>query len=123
MSIISFLFEHRIQLFSVCGSALLFYFIVSLIKRRRLKEEYAILWLFAAVGFICLSIFTPLLDFVAYVAGIYYAPAALMLLLILSITIILIHYSTVISKLSRQNRLLAQELALLKHEIKKGVKK
>lgn len=62
------------------------------------------------------------LDFVAYVAGIYYAPAALMLLLILSITIILMHYSTVISKLSRQNRLLAQELALLKHEIKKELK-
>jgi hypothetical protein len=123
MQIFELIFAHRIQVFSICGSALLFYFIISLIKRRRLKEEYAILWIFTAAVFIFLSIFTSILEFLAHVAGVSYAPAALMLLLILSITVILIHYSTVISKLSRQNKLLAQELALLKHEIQKGIKK
>lgn len=112
-----FLISHRIQLFSIAGNSVLFLFILALIKRRRLKEEYAILWLGTAIFFFVLSLFPPLLGFLARLAGIHYAPAALLLMLILAITMILIHYSTVLSKLSRQNKLLAQELALLRHQL------
>lgn len=114
---IQFLISHRIQLFSIIGSLALFLFIVALINRRRLKEEYAILWLATATFFFVLSLFPPLLGFLARLAGIHYAPAALLLMLILAITVILIHYSTVLTKLSRQNKRLTQELALLRHEL------
>lgn len=111
--------DHRIQLFSIGGSFALFFFILTLIKRRRLKEEYAILWLATSAFFFVLSLFKPMLEFLANLAGVHYAPAALLLMLILAITVILIHYSTVITKLSKQNKLLAQELALLRHEFMK----
>lgn len=111
--------DHRIQLFSIAGTFALFFFIITLIKRRRLKEEYAILWLATAIFFFVLSVFKPMLEFLANLAGVHYAPAALLLLLLLAVIVILIHYSTVLTKLSKQNKLLAQELALLRHEVDK----
>ncbi len=112
--------ENRIQVFALLGSLFLFFFILKLILNKKLKEEYALLWLLSSLVFTLLSVFKPLLDWVANVAGIYYAPAALLLLLILGIVVILIHYSTVISKLSEQNKILTQELALLKVRIDKS---
>lgn len=107
---------NRIQIFSIVGTLALFVFIVTLIQRKRLKEEYAILWLAMTFFFFVLSICKSLLEGLAKFAGIHYAPAALLLMLILAITVILIHYSTIITRLSRQNKLLTQELALLRHE-------
>ena len=109
--------EQRIQLFSILGSLILLFFILSLIKKRRLKEEYALLWIGASILFAGLSIFRPALEYLAHFLGIHYAPTALLLMLIMAITVILIHYSTVISKLSEQTKRLTQELALLKHQI------
>ncbi|BCD97069.1 DUF2304 domain-containing protein [Marinagarivorans cellulosilyticus] len=109
--------EQRIQLFSVLGSLGLLFFILTLIKKRRLKEEYALLWIGASILFTALSIFRPALEYLAAFLGIHYAPTALLLMLIMAITIILIHYSTVISKLSEQSKRLTQELALLRHDL------
>ncbi len=109
--------EQRIQLFSIFGSLALLFFILSLIKKKRLKEEYALLWIGASILFTGLSIFRPALEYLAQFLGIHYAPTALLLMLIMAITIILIHYSTVISKLSEQTKRLTQELALLKHDL------
>ena len=55
-------------------------------------------------------------------AGIHYAPAALLLFLILGVLIILIHYSIIISKLTESNKNLIQEMALLKNEIEEDKK-
>ncbi len=109
--------DQRIQLFSIIGSFALLFFILSLIKKKRLKEEYALLWIGASIVFATFSIFRPALEYLASFLGIHYAPTALLLMLIMAITIILIHYSTVISKLSEQTKRLTQEIALLRHEI------
>ena len=114
--------DQRIQLFSIFGSLSLLFFILSLIKKRRLKEEYALLWIGASLLFTGFSIFRPALEYLANFLGIHYAPTALLLMLIMAITIILIHYSTVISKLSEQTKRLSQELALLKHQIEDNKK-
>jgi hypothetical protein len=112
--------HNRIQIFAIMGSISLFLLIVRLIQRRRLKEEFALLWLLIFLSFVVISLFKPILELIAKVAGIYYPPAALLLLLILGITIILIHYSTVISKLSEQNKTLIQEVALIKTHLHMG---
>jgi len=114
--------DNRVQIFSILGSVGLFLFIVHLIQRRKLKEEHSILWLTVFAFFIIISVFRPFLDVLAKLAGIYYAPAALLLFLILGILIILIHYSIIISKLSEQNKNLIQEVALLKEKIQPGKK-
>ena len=51
--------------------------------------------------------------------GILYAPAALLLILVLSVFFILIQFSIVISKLAEGNKNLIQEVGILKAELKK----
>jgi len=107
----------KIQIYSIVGSLFFLLFIFRLIKRRKLKEEYSILWLFVVFIFLMLSVFRSVLEKFADFVGIYYAPAALLLFLLIGVVAILIHYSTIISKLSEQNKNLIQEIALLKFKI------
>ena len=118
-STIDVLVTHRIQIFSIIGSLLLFLFVLRLVKRKKLKEEYSLLWLGFGVIFIALSIFKPVLEVVATMLGILYAPAALLLILVLSVFFILIQFSVVISKLAEGNKNLVQEVGILKTELKK----
>ncbi len=119
MESLTFLITHRIQILSIIGSTLLVLFILRLIKRKKLKEEYSLLWLGLGSIFILVSIFRPLLDIFAQAVGIIYAPAALLLMLIVSAFIILIQFSIVISKISENNKNLIQEVGILKAELKK----
>jgi hypothetical protein len=115
----------KIQIYSIAGSLLFLLFILRLIKRQKLKEEYSILWLFVVSIFLLLSIFRSVLEQFADLVGIHYAPAALLLFLLIDVVAILIHYSVIISKLSGQNKVLIQEVALLKQkvsEMEKGEK-
>ncbi|HCS63612.1 MAG TPA: hypothetical protein DIW64_05685 [Cellvibrio sp.] len=113
------LVDNRIQFFSVTGSLMLFLFILRLVKRKKLKEEYSLLWLGFGFVFIVLSIFKPMLEVVANAVGILYAPAALLLMLVISVFFILIQFSIVISKLAEGNKNLIQEVGILKAELKK----
>lgn len=110
---------NRIQIISMLGSFSLLIFILRLIQRKRLKEEYSLLWLAFAVVFILLSTFRPLLDEFAQLVGIIYPPAALLLVLILALFCVLIQFSLVMSKLSSRNQVLVQEIALLQQEVTK----
>ncbi len=107
----------RIQILAIVGSILLIIFILELIRRKRLKEEFSILWLGMAIVFLVISLFRRLLDKFSYFVGIGYPPAALFLILIMGLTVILIHFSVAISELKEANKKLTQELGLLKKEI------
>jgi hypothetical protein len=107
----------RIQVLAIVGSILLIIFVLELIRRKRLKEEFSILWLGMGIVFLVVSLFRRLLDKFSYVVGIGYPPAALFLILIMGLTVILIHFSVAISELKEANKRLTQELGLLKREI------
>ncbi len=109
----------RIQVLAVIGSLLLIAFIVELIRRRRLKEEFAILWLGMGIVFLVISLFRGLLEKFSLLIGIGYPPAALFLILIMGLMVILIHFSVAISGLKEANKKLAQEVGLLKKEFEK----
>jgi hypothetical protein len=98
-----------------CGSGLIV--IVELIRRGRLKERYALLWLFAGIILLVFSLSRGLLEYVASLVGIYYPPSLLFLLAFLFLLLITLHFSSVISELSEKNKQLAQELALLRQEM------
>lgn len=118
-NLLEYLLANRIQVFSIIGSLMLFLFILKLVKRKKLKEEYSLLWLAFGTIFIILSIFKPLLEIVASIIGVVYAPAALLLILVISVFFILIQFSIVISRLTEGNKNLTQEVGILKAEIKK----
>ena len=103
----------RVQIFAIVGSALLFVFVLELLRRRRLAEPYAILWLVASVVLLVLSVWDSLLDSLADLVGIETPANALFVVGFGFILVLLLSFSTVISRLTRENKLLAQEVARL----------
>lgn len=110
---------HIIQYLSVIGSVFLLVFILYLVKNRKIREEYSLLWLFFSIVFIILSFWRQGLEWLSYFIGIDYPPAALFLLLMVAIIFILIQFSVEISGLTEKNKILTQELSLIKMEVKR----
>ncbi|MBI2528379.1 MAG: DUF2304 domain-containing protein [Candidatus Rokubacteria bacterium] len=99
--------------FSILTSVVVFVLILELIRRRRLREEYAWLWLLTGVAMILLVAWPRLLAGITRMIG---AVAPLTTLLIFStlfLLMIAVHYSLIISKLTTQVQNLSQEVALL----------
>lgn len=109
----------KIQAFAIASSVVLFFLLIYLIRNKRIKEEYSLLWLLFGVIFIIFSTWRSGLDFIANIVGISYPPAAMMLLFMLAYFFILIQFSTIISRLSDRNKNLTQEIGLLKMEMDK----
>lgn len=103
----------RVDLVAVLASAILLGYIIESVRRRRLREEYSLLWLATATILLLLSLVRPALDIIAHALGIVTPVNALFVVGFAFTTIILLHFSTVISRLSRENREMAQRYALL----------
>ena len=106
----------RIQWVSILGSAALLIAVLELVRSRRLREEYSLLWIFTAAVLLLLSCWRGLLDRLALLTGIKYPPSALFLVGFGFFLLLLLHFSLVLSDLSRKTKRLAQELALKRAE-------
>ena len=105
----------------VVASLVLVAVILELIRSRRLRERYALLWLLTGLVLLALSGWRGGLNTIAGWAGIEtYPPAILFAAGLLFVVLVLLHYSTVISRLSDQNTVLAQRVALLEARISDG---
>ena len=104
----------RVTLFAICSSAGFLLYILEMVRRRKLREEYSILWLFGSALILVLSLKQDWLVGISHAMGIVYPPSFLFLVGILFILLILIHFSIAISKLHQMNKRMAQEIALLK---------
>jgi hypothetical protein len=107
----------RISIVASIVALVLLFVILELIRSRRLQERYAILWLVTGMTILVLSVWRSALGGLSDAIGIAYPPTALFVLASLFILVVLLHYSTVISKVSEQNRVLAQRLALLENRV------
>jgi hypothetical protein len=103
----------RLILVSVLGALALLGIVLELVRRRHLQERYSLLWLLTGVVILIFAVWQRALSELASAMGIVYPPSALFVLLGAFFLVVLLHYSTVISKLSEQNTRLAQRLALL----------
>ena len=110
----------RITILSVFVSATLLFYILEMVRRRRLREEYSILWLAGGVIILVFSLKQDWLLWASDAAGIYYPPSFLFFIGMLFILLILIHFSITISRLYQMNKKMAQDLALLKQEREEG---
>jgi hypothetical protein len=91
--------------------------IFELVRRKRLMERYAILWLLAGATVLVLGFWKGLLTTIAHGVGIYYAPSALFAVTFLFVLLMLVHFSTTVSRLWDQNKVLAQRVALLQERL------
>ncbi len=107
-----------ISIAGAIASALLVLAVLELIRKRRLRERYALLWLATGVVLLVLSAWRSGLNTIADWVGVTgYPPAVLFAVATLFILLVLLDYSTVISKLADQNTILAQKLALLESRL------
>ena len=104
----------RVAIAASIASVLLLLIVLELIRSRRLRERYALLWLLTGLVLLALSAWRGGLNTIAGWVGVStYPPAVLFAVAIVFILAVLLHYSTVISRLSDQSTVLAQRVALL----------
>ena len=103
----------RVSIVAAIASFGLLLVIFELMRSRRLQERYALLWLLTGIVMLVLALWRDALGRIADLVGIAYPPSALFVLGAFFILVVLLHYSTVISKLSEQNIRLAQRIGLL----------
>ena len=105
----------RIIAIAISGGLLLL--ILELVRRKRLMERYALLWLFSTLLLLVLSVWSGLLNSLASALGISYPPSALFAIAFGVVLILLVHFSLAVSRLSDQNKVLAQRLGLLQRAV------
>ena len=109
----------KVSIAASIASLLLLLVVFELIRSRRLRERYALLWVLTGVVLLVLSVWRGGLNTIAGWLGVEtYPPAVLFAVASLFILAVLLHYSTVISKLTDQNVILAQRIALLEVEVR-----
>lgn len=108
----------KIQYFAIAGSILFLIFVILLVRNKKIKEEYSILWFLFGIIFLVISVWRELLIQISNFIGIAYPPVAFILILIFAIFLILIQYSVVISNLKEKNKDLVQRIGLLENEMK-----
>ena len=108
----------RVTLLGLIASIAGLLFVLELVRQRKLREDYSLLWLATAVILIGLTVMRPLLDSLAALLGVVtYPPAALFLVAIIFMLMILLHYATVLTRLARENKEAAQQMAILRWEL------
>jgi len=90
-----------------------------MVRRRRLMERYALLWLLSAVVLIALASWSGALAKISHAIGVIYPPNALFFVAFGFVLLLLLHFSAVISRLSDQCKVLAQRQALLDERLRR----
>ncbi len=109
----------KVSIAATIVSLLLVLVVFELIRSRRLRERYALLWLLTGGVLVVLSAWRGGLNTIAGWFGVRgYPPAVLFAVGLMFVILVLLHYSTVISRLSDQNVILAQRLALLESRLR-----
>jgi hypothetical protein len=107
-----------VQIGALTVSVLLLVIVLELVRRKKLTEEYSFVWIVCAAALIGLSLARRQLDQLALWFGIYYPPAALLLVLILFVFLASVSFSVVVSRHRQQVEHLLEESALLEARVR-----
>ena len=108
----------KVSIAATIASLILLGVVLELIRSRRLRERYALLWVLTGVVLVVLSAWRGGLNTIAGWLGVEtYPPAVLFAVSLLFVLAVLLHYSTVLSKVTDENVILAQRVALLELEV------
>jgi vacuolar-type H+-ATPase subunit I/STV1 len=107
----------RQKLFALTICCVIFVLIIELVRRRRLKEEYSVLWFCACFGMFTLVIKYDWLVRLTKLIGAGLATSTLFVGALTFLMLVAVQFSIKISRLSEQVKNLAQDNALLRTEI------
>jgi hypothetical protein len=110
----------RIQILSIAVALAALLGVFELVRRRRLNERYALVWMAAAVALLVLAIWQHLLYTIAHAVGVYYPPNLFFMIASGFALLLLLHFSVATSRLADETRTLAQRVALLEARLGAG---
>lgn len=108
----------RAQLIAVIATVLFLGFVIELVRRRRLVERYALLWMSAAGIGVLLAVWNDALGWIADRLGIASPPNALFLIGLIAVFGLLLNLSVAVSRLSEETKILAQTVSRLDAELR-----
>jgi len=111
------------QIFSILVSLAVFFFTIDLVRKKRLREEYSLLWLGTSVMMLILIIRYDWLLALTKLIGAVLPTTTLFLGSILFLVLLSVQFSIKISRLSNQVKDLVQENALLRYEFEMSRKR
>ena len=111
------MFLSRTQVIAAIAAVGLALYVLDLVRRRKLSEEFSLLWLLSSAGIALLGFSTGVLRFVTHALGILYESSTVFAAGIGFAVILLLYLSVRISRLAQENVLLTRELALLRRRL------
>ena|SRR5437773_598255 len=113
------MFLSRTQVIAALAAVALAIFVLELVRRRRLSEEYSLLWLVSALGIAVLGFATPLLVWITHLLGILGEASTVFAVGLGFAITMLLYVSVKLSRLGVENHALTRELALLRHDLER----
>ena len=113
-------FLSRTQVIVALGAVLLVLYVLELVRRRRLSEEYSLLWVISTVVVASLGFSTRLLVWVSRELGIVQENSTVFAFGLAFSVAMLLHLSVRLSRLGQENQTLSRELALLRQEFEES---
>ena len=110
-------FLSRTQVIVAIAAVGLMLYVLDLVRRRRLSEEYSFLWVLASVTIAVLGFSTPLLRGMTRALGMMFESSTVFAIGLAFAIVVLLYLSVKMSRLTQENQMLARELALLRHEL------
>jgi len=110
-------FLSRTQVIAALGAVVLAFVVLDLVRRRKLSEEYSLLWMVSMTLVAVLGFSTPLLRFVTRALGILGEASTVFAAGLAFAIAMLLFVSIKLSRLGVENHALTRELALLRHEV------
>ena len=110
-------YGNRVLYVSIIVSVLFLVFIINLVRKRRLTERFALVWMIIPLLLIIFSSNRNLLEWLAALVGIYYAPSLMIPIIFGLFILVSLYFSVKMSKAEQQIKTMAQEMALLKNRI------
>jgi hypothetical protein len=92
-------------------------FIFELVRRRRLREKYAVLWIVVGVGVLALGLFPQVINSVSHLFGVANGVSLVLFCAVLFLLAVCLHLSWEVSRLEDETRVLAEEMALLRLKV------
>jgi len=105
------------KIFALFVSVLVFTFIVNMVRKRRLREEYSVLWLATSVVMFVLILRYQWLVYLTRFIGATTTTTTLFLFALIFLILLSVQFCIKISRLTDQVKNLSQENALMKLEI------
>ena len=107
----------KLNIFTAIIGLVLLVVFFELLRRRQLREKYAVLWIIVALGVVPLAIFPDGLDRVTRSIGVRSGASLVLFLGLVLLLLICTHLSWEVSQLEEETRTLAEEIALIRTQL------